>query len=259
MAARTPRFGFARLALAGLVLMPVSWAVLAWAQDAPRTPSVQPAAGSTAESIRREIERQQQRHDERIAELQALRDRIAKETSDDAKADLARIHQLIAREREDHAARMALLRELLAADRGGDADREWGQLASAVRRLNQSYVVAPVVSPSAATGGSYYIDINRPADEGRISVAPGTEPGPEGRVIVAPRSVRLPPPVYVGPSGVRTLPRWLYGDLEEEYSTVDPALVAPADEVMRLRQTVRELTREVQELRNRTAGTAATP
>lgn len=270
MAAKIRRVGYARLALAGIVLAPLSWAMITKAQE----PEARPVpAATTADAIRREIETQRDRHEERIAELQALRDRIAKETTDEAKADVEKLDAVIARERQDHTARLALLRDLLAADPGaprvreGDVEREWNDLAAGVRRLNQSYVVAPVVSDFAASGGSYYIDrddraveprrIEPRAVEPRAGEAPADEPRVDEGRVVRPRMVRLPPPLYVGRDGVRTLPRWLYGVPDGYYpADVQPRILArDEEEVVRLRQAVRELSREVEELRQRTTPT----
>ncbi|MEX1098731.1 MAG: hypothetical protein WED34_21970 [Planctomycetales bacterium] len=254
MAAATRRVGYVRLAMAGLVLVPLSWAVISRAQETEVAPA--PAASATtADAIRREMAIQEQRHKERVAELEALKTRVAAEASDEAKADARRLDDIIAKEQRDYAARRLVLQELLAADPGvaglrNDAAevREWNSLANAVGRLNQSYVVAPVISDYAASGGSYYIDREVPLRrvDPRVGEIEGVEPG-----VARVDWVRLPPPLYVGSGGVRALPRWLYGYGDWPVGVPVGGTLPRDEEVLRLRQNVRELSKEVEDLKQR--------
>lgn len=272
MAARTRQFGYVRLALAGIVLAPFSWAMIASAQqEEEATPP--PAPTTTEDAISREMQLQQQRHEERLGELQALRDRIAAETSDEAKADVQRLDKLIAEERRDHAARRAALEMIVVAvPEPGPArvrnavNEEWNDLANAVRSLNQSYVVAPVVSNYAASGGSFYIDrgVTTQVVDPRVGSAPAFVPNTTGRCGNRVGAIHLPPPLFLGSGcgigSVGMLPWWLYGGYGCLPVNCCPLNCGPTvlsrdslcdEEVVRLRQTVRELTRDVEELRGR--------
>ena len=85
-----------------------------------------------------------------------------------------------------------------------DVNSELVDVGRAIGRMNQSYVIAPVIGHNAATGGSYYIDtIDDP--NARENGEPGNR--------VNGRGDRLPAPVFVTPDGEYELPAWLYGEV----------------------------------------------
>lgn len=108
-------------------------------------------------------------------------------------------------------------------------EREADDVARALRGMNQSYVVAPIIGRGSATGGSYYIDTTDPVHRDARSR--------EGVV--------LPPPILVGPEGETvTLPRWLYGEVPPD----QPVIVQP-EELAELRISLEKLNAELQRLR----------
>jgi hypothetical protein len=126
------------------------------------------------------------------------------------------------------------------ASEGKDGERQLleqsGHVARALRGLNQSYAVAPVVTRHAFAGGSYYIDqrarVNgqRPNNGQPTNGKPGT-PDDHGT------TVQPPPPLWLG-GRCDPLPGWLQGDLSWMYGEVKgpvhvdiprlPGRIAPA-------------------------------
>lgn len=109
---------------------------------------------------------------------------------------------------------------------------ELGDVGRALGRLNQSYVIPPIISSSAATGGSFFIDT---VDEGESSegdTAAGGKAAKSGGKVVR---IKLPSPLFVGSRCAR-LPCWLQGEIGWLYGEVDrpvcvdipkPCLVVP--------------------------------
>lgn len=119
-------------------------------------------------SIRQEIQRQDQKHAAEVRRLQNLRQSLQ------AAGQTARVEEVdraLAEARQEHSARTNALRRWLAAmesSGGSGVSSELDQVGDALRRMNQGFAVAPVISGSAVSGGSYYVDrIDEPslADE----------------------------------------------------------------------------------------------
>jgi hypothetical protein len=144
-----------------------------------------------------------------------------------------------------------------------------GELATAIRALNPSYAIAPVIGPSAMTAGSYYIRTSAMPVSTAYYVAPtaGTSYylAPAGRTAyylapaLASPPVVVPPPVVIGGYGYGYgygyggYPSWLYsGTLRVDVPPVAPvvAVKEPSaaelkDEIRRLRAQLDELTRRL--------------
>jgi hypothetical protein len=141
----------------------------------------------------------------------------------------------------------------------------YSELARAIRSLNPSYAIAPVVGRSAATGGSFYIRGQVSVVPYQLSYSPGVVPAvatvPAARYrwvqtgsatpYAVPISVALPPPVVLGGSSYQ-LPWWLYTgtvDLNVAVPVAAPVAVVPAtDEVRALREELRKLREQVEKL-----------
>lgn len=108
--------------------------------------------------IRREMAIQEKRHEQRLADLNLLAAKL--KTNQDP--DFARVQQMIQEENRDYNARLRSLQNLAQLQDGETIhsveERELRELAQAIGRLNQSYAYAPIVSSTAAVGGSFYID-----------------------------------------------------------------------------------------------------
>ena len=102
------------------------------------------------------------------------------------------------------------------------------KMVSAIRALNPSYAIAPVIGNGAASAGSFYI---------RARAVPGDDPA-----VVNTPWLGLPPPRVSGRCGWHAFPSWLYsGTLQIEGGPPRHAVAVDEDELAAMRQEIRTL------------------
>lgn len=234
-----------------------------FAQPATPRPAVVPGEpGDLRQAILKEIELERAQHAARLKRLQTVREALVKAGA--PAADLEEIDAAIADERADFAARLATLtrwsrvRGVEGDPRIAPVNEELREFGRAMRRINQSYAIAPVVGKHAASGGSSYVDprarerdrAEEPYEEPRQPApgAPALPPGDGERDADA--AGILPPPVVVGS---QDLPAWVYGERSLVRGPMtNPKFAARADVVIReLVESVRVLRAEVERLESR--------
>lgn|GEM_PF-4819713 len=250
------RFGYLPITLVAFLGLVTLWGLSRGAFADPVAPAGaeegRPVTDDLALSrlLEREIDIQQQRHKERITQLEQLRASLR-----DANAPPAQIEavdKLIREENRDYRARVAQLERLAfaAPSATSPVTREYQDFATALSRLNQSFVIAPIVGSSGATGGSYYIDrrAQRAAERDPLVRDPRL---PEGEVVTPETSehVVLPPPVVLGTGRATQLPSWLYG-LPTTAVQIRPGPPPMLEHMRDLDESVEALRNEVRALRN---------
>lgn len=217
-----------------------SWVVFSGVRAQEAAPPLAEPAAVRPPAVRQALADEQARHAARMKQLQQLRANLA--AAGVGAEPLAEVDRLLRAEEADHAARVRTFDGWSepADDDINGLSRLWtrqaGQLAYAIQRTNQSYVLAPVVGVSSSTGGSYYTDLDD--DPAVVPPAAADRPGDDDpdnsarpATVRAPRAVRLPPPVLV----TRTsLPPWWYGE-------ISPAIEVPAPLLPRIINTLERL------------------
>lgn len=180
------RLSYTRLLVIAVLGGTAGWIVLARSSaqdDVPpvaEEPIAPPAAAPAIErvnlpnAIRDEIVREETRHEQRLKRLTAARQALV-EAGAPAEA-VREIDAAIIEEKAEHAARIATLQRWLRAERDprvAPVEEELRDYGRALRRLNQSYTIAPITGKSAATAGSSFRD-RRATEDAR---EPYEEPG----------------------------------------------------------------------------------
>lgn len=103
----------------------------------------------------------------------------------------------------------------------GTTKAEARDVSAVVGRLNQSYAIAPVISPGAYVGGSVFLDTKDPGDE-QLDEPPEDVPPATDDEADRGTEIPLPPPVIIG--GNRAdLPDWIRENIDPLYGELPPS------------------------------------
>jgi len=257
------------LGIAAAVTLSFSGMSLTRAQEEPLPGHASPAPAAEVKpsaprsALDREIAQQKRQHRERLEELKALQEALRASQAPQERIDA--VDRLMAKEQRDFNERIQFLVQLLqsrrveppvrerpARDRVRSAlESELGDIAGAIGSLNQSYAIAPVIGPGAATGGSVFIDRTDVGDR-VIDRRDDLDDDLDDDVDDDLRADRnlgrhlLPAPRVLGGCGTcYVLPGWLYGEVPGRWDRggVDRAVV------VELLRDLRDMRREVERLR----------